>query len=470
MCDILGYTEEELLSMDPVELFAEESKKHVKERIGKMRTGEKVSTPFEYKVKTKDGQERWTLVNTRTIYKDDKPVRALTIIQDISERKQLEMKLRNAQKMEAISTLAGGIAHEFNNALMILSGSAETLQIRLSEDEHVKKFAKITQNSIQRMVQLADQLLAYARGGNYQSRTIDLPHFIRTTLPVIRHNIKPGIRIETDLPRDILNIHGDPTQLQMVMSAVMQNASEAVEKQGRIRVTVRNKEIDEGFAKKYPGFIAGSYVSLVIEDDGKGMTGETKANIFEPFFTTKIQATGLGMSAVYGIVKNHEGFIYVESEIDKGTAVRIYLPPSDDQAKNTKISKEERSSKSKDTILVVDNEETTRDVTGEILENLGCQVLEADIGHDAVTIAKNHDGPIDLVLLDMTTPDMEGKTIYTLLRETRPDLKVVVCSGSHLDGAAQEILAAGAHGFLKKPFSMETLAKKLEEVLFLERP
>ncbi|NIM10399.1 MAG: PAS domain S-box protein [Candidatus Aminicenantes bacterium] len=469
MCDILGYTEEELLSMDPVVLFAEEIKKHVLKSISKTKTGEKLATPFEYKIKTKSGQELWTLVNTRIIYKDDKPVSALTIVQDISERKQLEMKLRNAQKMEAISTLAGGIAHEFNNALMILSGSAETLQIRLSEDEHVKKFAKITQNSIQRMVQLADQLLAYARGGNYQSRTIDLPHFIRTALPVIHHNIKPGIRIETDLPRDILNIHGDPTQLQMVMSAVMQNASEAIEKQGRIRVKVRNKEIDEEFAKKYPGFTAGPYVSLAIEDDGKGMTEETKNNIFEPFFTTKIKATGLGMSAVYGIVKNHGGFVYVESEIDKGTIVRIYLPPSDDLAKNAKISKEERFSKSKDTILVVDNEETTRDVTGEILENLGCQVLEANTGHEAVNIAKTHDGPIDLVLLDITTPDMKGKTIYTLLRETRPDLKVVICSGCHLDGAAQEILAAGAHGFLKKPFSMGTLAKKLEEVLFLER-
>jgi CheY-like chemotaxis protein len=175
------------------------------------------------------------------------------------------------------------------------------------------------------------------------------------------------------------------------------------------------------------------------------------------------------MSAVYGIIKNHEGFVYVESEIDKGTVVRIYLPPSDDQAKNAKTSKEEQFRKNKDTILVVDNEETTRDVTGEILENLGCQVLEANTGHEAVNIARTHDGPIDLVLLDMTTPDMEGKTIYTRLRETRPDVKVVICSGCHLDGEAQEILEAGAHGFLKKPFSMETLTKKLEEVLFLER-
>jgi PAS domain S-box-containing protein len=355
MCNILGYTKDEILSMNPVGLFTEESKKKLKERSVKSRTGGNIPIPVEYKVTTKDGQERWVLVNSCIIYEDDEPAKAITIAHDITERRELEMKLRNAQKMEAISTLAGGIAHEFNNALMILSGSTETLQIKLSEDEHVKKFSKIIQNSIQRMVQLADHLQAYARGGNYQARTINLPQFVRTTLPVIRHNIKAGIRLETDLPQDILNIHGDPTQLQIVMSAILQNASEAIEKQGHIRVTVRNKEIDEDFAKKYPGLIVGSYITLEIEDDGKGMSEETKANIFDPFFTTKIQATGLSMSAVYGIIKNHGGFIYAESEIDKGTVVRIFLPPSDDQAKKTKISKKQRSSTSKNTILVVDN-------------------------------------------------------------------------------------------------------------------
>jgi len=345
MCAIMGYTEDEFLAMDPEVLFAGESKKHIIERISKIRSGEKVPVPFEYKIKTKEDRELWVLVNTRIIYEDGKPVRTLTIAQDISERKRLEMKLQYAQKMEAISTLASGIAHEFNNTLMILSGSAETLQMRLPENEKVKKFAEITKNSIERMVQLTDQLMAYARSGNYQAKTIYLPDFVRAALLVIRHHMKPGIHIETDMPRDILNINGDLAQLQMVIAAVMQNASDAIEEEGRIRVKVRNETIDEKAAKKYPGFAAGSYVSVAIEDDGKGMTKKTKEKIFEPFFTTKVQARGLSMSAVYGIVKNHRGFIYVESKVDKGTVVRIYFPPSEYQVKRAKTPKQEDSIK-----------------------------------------------------------------------------------------------------------------------------
>lgn len=345
MCDILGYTEDEFLAINPAVLFAGKSKKHVIERINKMKTGKKVPVPFEYKIKTRDGRELWVMLNSRIIYEDGKPVRTITIAQDISERKRLEMKFQYAQKMEAISTLASGIAHEFNNTLMILSGSAETIQMRLPENEKVKKFAEITKNSIERMVQLTDQLMAYARSGNYQAKTIYLPDFVRAALLVIRHHIKPGIFIETDLPRDILNIRSDLAQLQMVIAAVIQNASDAIEAEGRIRVKVRNETVDREAAKKYPGFAAGSYVSLEIEDDGKGMTQKTKEKIFEPFFTTKVQASGLSMSAVYGIVKNHNGFIYVESEIDKGTIVRIYLPPSEYQLKKPKAPKKEDSIK-----------------------------------------------------------------------------------------------------------------------------
>jgi two-component system cell cycle sensor histidine kinase/response regulator CckA len=246
----------------------------------------------------------------------------------ITERKNIEARLQEAQKMEAIATLAGGIAHEFNNALCVVIPNIDLLKAKLPENEEINKHTQPIHSSAQRMAHLTSQLLAYARGGKYRPEQISLNTFVQETLPFVKHVIKSGIVVETHLVEDFCYVEADPTQLQMVLLAVMMNAAEALEDTGYIRLTVRHEEIDEEFAQGHPDLKPGPYICLTIEDNGKGMGEETRRRVFEPFFTTKFQGRGLGMAAVYGIVKNHDGWVVVDSELGKGTVVRIYLPES----------------------------------------------------------------------------------------------------------------------------------------------
>ncbi len=396
------------------------------------------------------------------------------IVRDITEKKRteeekrrLESQLQQSQKMEAIATLAGGIAHEFNNALMGISGNIELLQMKLPDDDDVRDCAEAMKVSCRRMANLTVQLLAYARGGMYQPKAISLSDLVNNTLPSIKHTIDPNIRVETDLMVDISNVVADFAQMQMVLAAVLNNSIEAMDCKGRIRIITRNEELDEEFVKSNPDINTGAYVSLAVEDDGKGMGEEAKSKIFEPFFTTKFQGRGLGMAAVFGIVKNHGGWISVDSELDKGTVVHIYLPAVDIQIKKEKKPKTDLV-EGKGTILVIEDEDIIIDVISPMLKRLGYRVIVAKTGKEAINFTETFNGNIDLALLDIKLPDMEGGKLYPRIRENRPNLKVIVCSGYAIDGPAQEILDAGAQDFIQKPFTFTALSGKLKEVLAAE--
>jgi signal transduction histidine kinase len=246
----------------------------------------------------------------------------------ITERKNIQARLQEAQKMEAIATLAGGIAHEFNNALCAVIPHIDLLTTKFPDNEEINKHTQPIHTSAQRMAHLTSQLLAYARGGKYRPQQISLNNLVQDTLPFVKHIIKAGIVVQTDLDQDSCFVEADLTQLQMVLLALVVNAAEAIETVGSIRLTTRRQEIDGDFAKGYLDLKPGSYVSLTIEDNGSGMSEETRMRVFEPFFTTKFQGRGLGMAAVYGIVKNHDGLVMVDSELGQGTRVHIYLPES----------------------------------------------------------------------------------------------------------------------------------------------
>ena len=477
---MLGYEKGELIGQNHWVVYHPDYQKLTKERAQARMRGEEILRRYEVKLQRKDGSWFYGEINAQPVtFLSDKESGIQVWVKDIMEQKlaeeeriEIESRLQQATKLEAISTLAGGVAHEFNNALMGIMGNIELLKIELPEDERRAKYFKAMNESGHRMSRLTDQLLAYAQGGKYHARALKLEDFIVETLPILQHDLNPEVRVETHFPK-MSYIRADHTQMQMVLSAIVANSNEAMEDGGIITIAAENRDIDEDFTKKHPAFKPGSYVCLTIEDDGKGMDEETISGIFEPFFTTKFQGRGMGMAAVYGIIKGHDGAITVDSEPGKGTVVRIYLPAisveSKQEAKTVKQPKTEIAM-GEGTILIIEDEEPLVDLFRQILERLGYRVLLARTGKEAVELAKTFDGQIDLALLDIKLPDMDGGRVYPLIMEARPDLKVIVCSGYSIHGPAQDILDAGAEGFMQKPFSIAEFAEKLKEVLDAGRP
>jgi len=266
-------------------------------------------------------------VSHSPIHHVDGSISKLSVYQDITEIKNMEQQLGQAQKLEAIATLAGGVAHQFNNALSSITAHTGLLEMELPDDGKIMDYVKAMKASAYRMVGLTSQLLAYTREGKYNPQIISLSDYVKGALPLIQHTLDPNIRVEMDLPLlDILNVEADRTQMQMALLAIVANANEAIEGPGRIRISIRQMDLDQESIKDHPGLTPGPYVCLSIEDDGKGMDEETRRRIFDPFFTTHFMGRGLGMAAVYGIIKGHDGWISVDSEPGKGTVVRIYLP------------------------------------------------------------------------------------------------------------------------------------------------
>jgi signal transduction histidine kinase/CheY-like chemotaxis protein len=387
---------------------------------------------------------------------------------DQAEKKKLEAQLQQARKMEAIANLAGGIAHLFNNALAVLAAHADLMKMKLLDHPAVSGHIEPMDDTIHKMAQLTGQLLAYARGGKYQPKTMSLSGFVQETLPLVKHAVRPDIRIDSELPEETWPVHADFTQMQMVLTAVLANASDAIEGEGVIRVSAGNREMEEADLHDYPGLKPGPHAFLTVQDNGKGMDEETRRHIFEPFFTTKSHGRGLGMAAVYGVVKNHDGWIQVESEPGRGTSVQILLPARIEGPREAK-GQLTLFDDGTGTILLVEDEEMVMEATRQMLEVLGNRVIEAGSGARAIEVARDRKEDIDLVILDIQLPDMHGRDIYPRLMEIRPGLKVVVCSGYSIDGPAQEILKAGADGFLQKPFTMASLSEILGQVLGVKR-
>jgi len=471
--DLLGYdSQQEVIGKTPFDHMPADEAKRVGRLYRDIVDSRKPFVGLENINLHKDGRQVVLETSGVPIFDEDGNLIGYRgVDRDISHRKQaeedkkrLEAHLNQAQKMEAIGTLAGGIAHQFNNALSGITGNLDLLEMDLPGNKNAINYVKQMKVSAIRMAQLTAQLLAYARGGKYQAKTISVSDFVRETLPLVQHAIDSAIVVDIDLPRDILNVKADLTQMQMVLSAVLANASEAMEGKGRIRVAYHKIAIADDTTEDFPELKPGNYACLTITDDGKGMHEETRTRMFEPFFTTKFEGRGLGMAAVYGIVKNHDGWISVDSELGKGTTVKIYLPSVETpvQADGKKKPRTEWI-KGTGTILVIDDEEAVVTVCRAMLERMGYRVLEARNGQEAIDVVKTFDGDIDFAMLDILMPGMSGEVIYPLLMKARPDLKVIVFSGYSIDGPVQKILDAGAEDFIQKPFTMSDLSEKLKK-------
>jgi len=393
---------------------------------------------------------------------------------DITRIKELETHLIHGHKMQSVATLAGGIAHQFNNALSGITGAVELLKMSVS-DTDAQKWLSVMESSSETMIRLTRQLLSFSQQGRYESKILSLNETIRDTLPLLQNILTSRVNIISDLSDDLRNIKADPSQLQMVLYELIVNSIEAIKDSGTIRIESRNtvganrntvgaNRNTVGANNDSPLHAAGNYVSLTVKDDGSGIEQTIKDRIFEPFFTTKFQGRGLGLAAVYGIIRNHNGQISVDSEPGKGTEVRIVLPAVDDAPKQKHIS-EHQEKKTGKTILIIEDNKMNMLLAEKIFGKLGFHVLKAEDGTKAIEIVKKYQDTIDLIYLDMILPDMGGEAIYPIIVHERPAVKIIVCSGYSLQEAAEKIGVTESDSleYIPKPTTPSLFKEKLKK-------
>jgi len=380
------------------------------------------------------------------------------------EKRKLEGQLQMAQRLEAIGTLAGGIAHNFNNLLMGIQGNISLLLLDLhSADPKFKRLENI-EKLVKSGSKLTAQLLGYARKGRYEVRPISLNQLVldvSETFVMARKEI----RFHQKLAEDLFCVIVDQNQIEQVLLNLYINAADAMSGSGDLYLETMNVT-HEDFSGKCYNPKPGNYVMFKIRDTGKGMDKKTVEHIFEPFFTTKDidQGTGLGLASTYGIIKGHGGYIDVESELNQGTTFSIYLPASEEQIPND-FKTAEFFIEGRGTILVVDDEEMVLDTSTMLIRKLGYSVIEAKSGIEAIKVLENNKGKIDMIILDMIMPDMGGNEVYDRIKEIDPDMKVLLSSGYGIDGMASDILKRGCNGFIQKPYNIKELSQKVKDIL-----
>jgi len=463
-----GYSEEEILGKNEIGTIVPEKDSNGQDLTAMIRDiglhPERYATNENENMR-RNGERVWVAWTNKAIHdREGNIVEILCIGNDISERKHLEVQLQQAQKMEAIGTLAGGIAHDFNNLLMGIQGyTSLTLMDIDSRHPHHERLKGI-ERLVQSGADLTRQLLGFARGGKYEVKITNLNELIEKSSEMFGRT-KKEITIHVKYQKNIWTVEIDQGQIQQVLLNLYVNAWQAMPGGGDLYIETENVSLAEVDVRPYK-LDPGRYVRISIADTGVGMDESTKQRIFDPFFTTKEmgRGTGLGLATVYGIIQNHEGFITVYSVKGKGSTFTIYLPASGKKVTEEKILPEEIL-KGHETLLLVDDEEIIIDVGKEILETLGYKVFIARSGREAIEkYRKNHD-TIHMVILDMIMPDMGGGDTYGAFKEINPNVKVLLSSGYSIDGQATEIMDRGCNGFIQKPFTIKSLSKKLREIL-----
>jgi len=461
-----GYTREELSGINYQNYTTPEWHGILFNAFHEVYTTGRTLKQLEWEAITKDG----TIMSLDTsvsliLDADGSPKGFRGIARDITQRKRLEAQLYQAQKMEAIGTLAGGIAHDFNNLLMAIQGYASLMGMDIAPDHPHQKMIGHIEKCVFSGSDLTKQLLGFARGGKYEVKNTDLNDLVQKSSDMFGHT-KKEIQIHRKYEDVIWGVAVDQGQIEQVMLNLYVNAWQAMPEGGELFIETANVVLSEQFVRTYQ-VKPGRYVKVSIMDTGVGMDKETTARIFDPFFTTKdlSGSSGLGLASAYGIIRNHEGIINVYSEEGHGTTFTIYLPAS---GKNL-ISQEKHGAteilKGDETILLVDDEDMIIHVGADILKRLGYEVLTANGGEQAIGIFTKNKDSIDMVILDMIMPGMGGSETYSRLREIKDDVKVILSSGYSLNGQAADILKRGCNGFIQKPFDMQSFSRKIREVL-----
>jgi PAS domain S-box-containing protein len=422
-----------------------------------------------------DGQARWVHgLGELEFDKAGQPVKMFGTILDITERKtaeaqkaKLEDQLRQAQKLESVGRLAGGVAHDFNNLLTVINGYSGFLLKGLKAGDPLRTYAEEIKTAGDRAASLTKQLLAFSRKQIIEPRVLDLNATIRESAPMLQRLIGEDIVLKTNLDGSLGRVMADPDQIHQVIMNLAVNARDAMANGGTLAIETRNVEIGEAAgASMHPAATPGRYIAMTVTDTGHGIDATIRDQIFEPFFTTKEvgKGTGLGLSTVYGIIRQSRGWIDVQSEVGAGTSFKICLPRIDAQsAPEQGVSA--ATGKGDETILVVEDQYAVRTFAGVVLRAHDYLVLEASDGVEAIAVAERHPGPIHLLLTDVVMPEMDGKELSERLMEMRPTLKVLFISGYTADVIAHRGVLNPGVAFLHKPFSSEGLAAKVREVL-----
>lgn len=443
----------ELMSGSPVEgfLHPDDAAKVVGE-IRRTAAGEKPDASLPYRMRCADGH--FVDVESSSTSFPEGPEgerRVLRVTRDISGRKRMEARLAESQTLSTIGMLAGGVAHEFNNALAGIQGALELLAMHAGGSPQARPYLDTIQRMANRAAELTRQLLAYSRQGKYTPASVPLGRVVSETLPAIRTSLSPGVELSVEFDDTLPAVHVDIGQMKQVVMGLCLNAAEAMSVDGRLSVRTYREPGD-------------GRVVLEVSDTGSGIDVKTMARIFEPFFTTKSVGRGMGLAAIRGIVDNHGGEIRIDSSVGNGTTCKVLLPVSAVPAAAEKASTEGQAVGT-GRVLVADDESDVRSVVRAMLETLGYEVIESRDGLEAVEIFRQRAAEIDLVILDLVMPRLTGEAALAQMLQIAPGLPAILVSGYDESGRIREIVAAGFGGFLQKPFRRQDLGKKVRELL-----
>jgi two-component system, cell cycle sensor histidine kinase and response regulator CckA len=425
-------------------------------------------TGFEVQMRRKDGAAIWASINARSVCDEKREVLLIEgFLEDITQRKLLEEQIRRASRMEAVGRLAGGVAHDFNNLLTAVLGYSDLLLKQTRDQGRREKLTQI-RRAAELAASLTKQLLAFSRKQVLDVRLLDLNALVADFRTMLERLIGEDIEISTVLEHSLGKVRADPSQIQQVLMNLAVNARDAMPNGGTLTLETTNTVLDDEYARTHPEVIPGPCAMLAVSDTGIGMDAETRSRIFEPFFTTKAKGvgTGLGLSTVYGVVKQHQGHVVVYSEPGRGTTFKIYFPlvrgHAEQPGADLKTATGDIGAR---TILVVEDEQIVADLVCEALETEGCSLLKARNPEEALRISDDFSGEIDLLLTDVVLPQMDGRSLFLHLSELRPRMKVLYVSGYTEDFIVRHgVLHRGVH-FLQKPFTLESLSRKVSEVL-----
>ncbi len=468
--EMLGYEPGELEGLDHWTVYHPDFQHITRTRAQARLKGEPVPSRYEVNLLRKDGTSFPGELNAKVILFDNEPGIQVWI-RDLTEQKRLEKRLIDAQKMEAVGTLAGGIAHDFNNLLHIISGHAELVEMELAERRMGFEEISAIRRASDRGAELVKQILTFSRRVDTKFESISLNEDVRNTERLLYRTIPKMIEIDLRLEEGLLPVRADSTQMEQMLINLAVNAKDAMPEGGKLTIETHNVLAAEECRLSHVEMACGQYVRLRVSDTGHGMTKDVRQHIFEPFYTTKglADGTGLGLATVFGIVKMHGGHINCESEVGQGTTFEIYLPVADaaeaanpEGDKDQDVPSVERGS---ETILVVDDEPMIRDLAKRMLERSGYSVIVAGSGKEGVALYAQHKTDISLVILDLIMPEMGGTQCLEQLLNLNPMVKVLIATGFTVRGDTKRFLETEAKGTVPKPFNMRELLRSVRHAL-----